>query len=154
MYKNKLVLIILGGLVLASGSFYGGMRYGSASGLAMARGGFSNLTSEERAARTAQFGGGAVAGGNRMGGRAAGGGVAAGEIILHDDKSLTIKLPAGGSQIVFLTDKTPVMKSVAGSSSDLSIGAQVVVSGVKNPDGSITAQSVQLRTEAINKNNQ
>jgi len=37
------------------------------------------------------------------------------------------------------------MKAAQGSMSDLSIGENVTVTGVTNSDGSITAQSVQVR---------
>ena len=71
--------------------------------------------------------------------------MAVGEVISADDKSITIKLRDGGSQIIFFTPSTPVTKSVSSSASDVAVGEQVTVSGAKNQDGSISAQSIQIR---------
>ncbi|MEI6022755.1 MAG: hypothetical protein WCQ32_02860 [bacterium] len=84
--------------------------------------------------------------GNRAGNRMPGGG-ASGEIIAKDAQSITIKLRDGGSKIIFYSDKTDVLKSVAGVADDIAIGKQVIVIGTGNQDGSITAQSVQIRPE-------
>ncbi len=59
--------------------------------------------------------------------------------------SITIALPNGGSEIVFYSTSTPIVKSVAASSSDLTAGEGVVVVGTSNADGSVTANSIQLR---------
>lgn len=72
-------------------------------------------------------------------------GFTGGEIIAKDDMSITVKLRDGGSKIIFLTSQTPVMKSAAGSLGDLSIGSSVIATGKGNPDGSITADSIQIR---------
>ena len=73
------------------------------------------------------------------------GGVAGGEIIKKDDNSLTIKLNNGSSQIILFSGTTKVMKSADGSAADLVVGGQVTITGSKNQDGSITAQSIQIR---------
>lgn len=69
----------------------------------------------------------------------------AGEIISKDEKSVTVKLRDGGSKIVFYYDGTKIDKFVSGNAADLEVGKNVVVSGTTNFDGSVTAQSVQVR---------
>jgi len=132
-------------LAVAGGSFYGGMKYAQSKNPSAAdRAGFANLSPEERQARLQQFG---QLGGGQRGARNGGGGglITVGEIITKDDKSITVKLRDGGSKIVFFTVSTPVMKSTSGSPQDLAIGEQVTVTGTANQDGSLSAQSIQLR---------
>lgn len=129
--KKILPLIIIVILVVGAGSFYGGMKY--AQSKKSTNGGSSNF-------RTG-LGGGF----NRTGNRQAGTGFATGEIIAKDDKSITIKLRDGGSKIIFYSDSTEIGKFVNGASNDLEVGKTVMVNGKTNQDGSITAQSLQIR---------
>jgi len=131
---NKIIaIVIVSAVIVGGGSFYAGMKYDQSK----------NKT--ERQTRMQQFGGGN--GGPRGQQRAAGGGFASGEIISKDDKSVTVKLQDGGSKIVFLSDSTKITKSTDGALSDLEAGKNVSVNGAANPDGSITAQTIQLRSQ-------
>ncbi|MBU6390371.1 hypothetical protein KGQ31_02390, partial [Patescibacteria group bacterium] len=89
-------------------------------------------------ARTFQRGSGSA---NRPGA----GGVAAGDIIAEDNQSVTLRLRDGSSLIVFYSPSTKVMKSTEGSMTDLVTGASIMIQGTQNSDGSITAQSIQVR---------
>ena len=122
-YMNKKTYIIIGFVVVAGLSFYAGTKYNQNS--ASGRG---NGTAFQR--------------GN--GARNAGG-VVSGEILSKDDTSITVKTRDGGSKIVFLTKNTPVMKSVPGANDDLGTGTSVMVIGNSNADGSVNAQSIQIR---------
>ena len=127
-------------------SFYAGVQYGHGSSTQTGQqgGNFANMTAAERQARFANSG--FAGGGQRTGGaRTNGGGFVAGEILSKDAQSITVKLPDGGSKIVFLSDTTKIMKSATGTVSDLTIGAQVTTMGTANADGSVSAQSIQLR---------
>lgn len=132
---KKILPIIITVIIAGGAGFYGGMKYGQSAG--------SSAANPRNFEVNGQQPGGSGAG--RRGGIGQNGGFVGGEIIAKDDKSITVKLQNGSSKIVFLSNSTPVMKSVQGSSSDLSIGEQVTVTGSANSDGSITAQSVQIR---------
>ena len=87
------------------------------------------------------------AGGNFTGARGGRGmgGVAAGQVLSVDATGFTVKMQDGSSRIVLVGSSTQVMKSVAGMVTDLAQGENVVVQGSSNSDGSVTAQTVQIR---------
>ncbi len=128
--KKYLPLIITAVLALAVG-FWGGMSYAGSS-------------AQNPGAR--QFANGSFAGRRAAG--TAGGGFTAGEIIAKDSKSITVKLQDGGSKLVFFSDATKIMHTTDASSSALAVGGFVAVSGGANSDGSVTADSIQLRPNA------
>jgi len=144
---KKILPIIIIVVIAAAGSFFAGMKYGQSknSSVLSQRGfqNFDNLSPEERQQRIQQMG---TAGVGFRGNREDSG-FASGEIISKDDKSITIKLPDGGSKIIFYSETTEVGKFVDGSSTDLELGKTVIVNGKTNGDGSITAQSIQMRPE-------
>jgi hypothetical protein len=143
MKNNKMVGMMVGALVVGvGGGFYGGMHYAQKTAQDT-RGQFANLSPEERQARMAQVGGTGVRAGARGG--AIGGGMVMGEVISKDAQGITVKLPDGGSKIVFMSGSTGVMKTASGTPEDIAVGTQVSVSGTANPDGSVSAQTVQIR---------
>lgn len=135
---NKITLGIIAVLAL-SGSFYGGMKYDQSKSLALTG---SNTGTFSAQGRQAGFGGGN--GTTTRGMRGAGGGTA-GNIVSKDATSITVQMRDGGSRTVFFTAATPVLKSIAGSADDLKIGEMVTVMGTANSDGSVSAQSIQIR---------
>lgn len=130
MNKKILGAVILV-LVVAGGSFYGGMAYAK------------NKQPVRAANLIGQFGGAGVAGVNRTGMRT--GDFTAGQILSKDATSVTIKMQDGSTKIILIGSSTQVMKTSAGSQDDLAVGTDVTVTGSANSDGSITAQSVQIR---------
>ena len=78
------------------------------------------------------------------------GGGTTGSIVSNSGNSLTVSLKDGSSKVIFISASTTVMKTTAGSSSDLSSGTNVVVMGSTNSDGSITANSIQVRPSTSN----
>ncbi|MBI3335025.1 MAG: hypothetical protein HY001_00810 [Candidatus Portnoybacteria bacterium] len=145
--KKLLPIFIAAILVVGGGAFYGGMKYAESTRQNFAR---RNLGGQELGVPLHQgFERQANGGGFRSGQRGGNaGGFTTGEIISKDDKSVTIKLRDGGSKIVFFADSTEIAKSVSGTQNDLEIGKSVVVSGKPNQDGSVTADSIQLRPQS------
>ena len=136
---NKMLpQIIVGVVVVGAVAFYGGMKYGESKTAA------TTMGTGQGQRGNGQFGGGA--GGARTGGGNRGGaGFANGEVASVDATSLTVKMRDGSSKIIILSTSTQVLKSVAGAVTDVAVGSQVTITGAGNPDGSITAQSIQIR---------
>ncbi len=137
--NTKTIVGVLAVVVLVGGvSFYEGMQHGKGSN-PRGNGGFVG--------QEGQFGRGMDRG--MMRGNRTGGGPMAGEIIAKDDKSLTIKSLDGSSRIIFYSEETQATKSVSSSVSALVVGEQITVLGSANSDGSLTAQSIQVRPVGI-----
>ena len=115
-------------LILVAVSFYAGDMYGKRQ---LARNNPSQQFTGMRG-RTGSTG--------RMGG-----GMIVGTVLSKDATTITITLPDGGSKIVFVSTSTPITKSVSGVSSDITTGENIVVTGTTNTDGSVSAQSIQIR---------
>jgi hypothetical protein len=73
------------------------------------------------------------------------GNVVAGEVVNMSDASLTVKTRDGSSRVVLLTGGTKVAKQVEGIKTDVKQGLNVMVIGTQNGDGSVTAETVQIR---------
>jgi len=136
MNKNNLSIMVAIILIAGAAGFYGGMKYGQTKQTVGSRQNPMNFQGR-------QFGNGSNVGARNRG--ANGAGFINGEVIKKDDTSITVKLSDGGSKIVFLNASSSVMKSTAGSVTDLEVGKAVSVNGTLNSDGSVTAQMVQLR---------
>lgn len=155
---KKIFPLILALIIVGCGAFYGGMLYAKSKNSARnnpstvssgqsnrfmrdSAANFSNLSPEERQAQFGQMGGARMV-------RDGAGGPASGEIISKDDNSITVKLRDGGSKIIFYSSGTEISKFASGSAADLEVGKNISANGKTNPDGSITADSIQIRPAA------
>lgn len=74
-----------------------------------------------------------------------GAGFIVGNILSKDANSMTISENSGGSKIIFFDNATKISKMVDGTTADLTVGTQVNISGATNPDGSESAETIQIR---------
>ncbi len=128
---KKFLPIVATVVIVAGISFYGGMKYGEQS--------VSNSVQKNSAATGGQFRG------QRGSGMQNGNGFASGQVLNKDAQSITVQMRDGSSKIIFYSSSTSVMKPISGSLNDISSGTEVTISGTQNSDGSITAQSIQVR---------
>jgi len=125
--KKIIPIIVTAVILVGAGAFYGGMKYGENLSLQQGQRSFQANIGQgfQRNERT---------GANFLNG----------EVMAKDEQSLTLKMPDGGSKIVFFSNTTQISKMAEGSINDIEIGKQVMVNGSQNSDGSYTAQTIQL----------
>ncbi len=135
MKSKNIIIIIIALLAVGGGAFYGGMIYGK-----------NSVASQRSAGFAGRQPGQAGQGGRFMrGGAGASGSFVSGQIASEDSNSITVKSQDGSSKIVFFSGSTNIGKTAQGSSSDLTTGENVVVTGTNNSDGSVNAQNIQIR---------
>lgn len=144
---DKKILVVILVVVVAVVCFYAGVKYQGSK------------TPDLEAMISARFSQGESAGDHTAGIRAGRfGGMAAGDftggkIISKDDQSIIVELTdtdgVSGSKIVFFSDSTGISKTDEGTTEDLAVGMQVMVVGSTNEDGSITAETIQIRPDVL-----
>ena len=135
--KSSIATAIIVLLVVGGGAFYAGMGYGK-----------SQNSNPSFNAANFQAMRGSKTGAN-------GGNFILGSIIAKDNNSITLQIPSnGGSKIIFYSDTTQINKPATGTANDLTTGTTVSITGTTNSDGSVTAQSIQIRPANQNRLNQ
>lgn len=87
---------------------------------------------------------GAMMGANRTG-RAGGAGFINGTLLKKDATSMTVKLRDGSSKLVLIASSTKALKMADTTLDEFTVGSEVMINGTPNSDGSVTAQTVQVR---------
>lgn len=131
--ENKSFMMGILVVVIGVGGFFGGMKY--------------QQTGKVSESDAQSFGIHPGADSQRgMGGawRQEGSGMVAGEIISQDETSLTVKQADDSTKIILLSEDTVIQKAAEGGVEDLKTGERVMIFGQENPDGSISAVSIQL----------
>ncbi|MEK7066194.1 MAG: hypothetical protein AAB965_01310 [Patescibacteria group bacterium] len=139
MDKNKKIIAIVVGVVLLGGSFYSGTIYAKSGSRGSQFGGANAFSARGISSRT----------GGGVGNVAMGGGIVSGQILSKDASSITVKMKDGGSKIVFLLPTTPVTKTVSGTLDDLTVGQEIMANGKAGADGSISAETIQIRPAGL-----
>ncbi|KKU78571.1 MAG: hypothetical protein UY04_C0033G0007 [Parcubacteria group bacterium GW2011_GWA2_47_7] len=145
MNNQKFIVgLVVSAIVFGGGGYYFGTKKASAATTSFA--GANGAYADRQ--------GGAGAGGV-AGARVArtGGGFSGGEVINIDTQSITVKTQDGSSKVVFYSPTTQISMMAAGTITDVSAGKNIMVTGNANPDGSITAESIQLRPEGFARQN-
>jgi uncharacterized protein (UPF0333 family) len=129
--NKKIIGSIVVVVVVIGASFYGGMSYSK-----------SKATARQGGVPSGQFG---TATKGTVGKGMQSGGFTMGQILSKDATGFTIKMQDGSTKIILTSSNIQVMKMTTGTQDDLKVDTNVTVTGSTNSDGSITAQSIQIR---------
>lgn len=138
MKKTILGVVIM--VILIAAAFYGGIQYAKT-------GSSGNLSAAEKMQQRPPRGG--LGGPGVFAGPGRSSNFVAGEIIAADAAGITVKSADGGSKIIFISDSTKITKTSEGSLKDLVLQEQIMVNGTVNSDGSISAESIQIRPSML-----
>lgn len=136
MDKKIIIAVIATAVIAGAAGYYGGIKFGGAKGVSFTAGQFG-ANGQRMMRNTNGIGGGAN--------RGAGGGFISGEVASVDNSGFTVKLRDGSSKIVLLPGSAEVNKMVAGEKTDIQAGKTVMITGQVGADGSVVAQTVQIR---------
>lgn len=157
MKTQYMVAGVVLAVVIAGGSFYGGMQYEKSVAMKTASPNVRTFVGGNRQGGSVQDNqatrqgigqNGGQSGNMRRGGQN-GSGFVTGEILSKDDKSLTVKTPDGGSTIIYFASSMNVRKADIGSLSDLAVGQQVMINGKSSADGSVFADTISITPAVI-----
>ncbi|MFH0988074.1 MAG: hypothetical protein V1763_01745 [Parcubacteria group bacterium] len=132
--NKKLGTVIIVALLLIGISFYGGMKYGQ-----------SKTPSGFNAQMAQNFRNGKTGVGIGATGANRSAGFTTGLVLSKDATSITVKTPDGGSKIIIYSGSTEISKFASGTIADIIVGQNISVNGQANSDGSVTAQTIQIR---------
>jgi len=124
--SNLIIIFVIIIVLVGGGAFYGGMRLGQ---------GQKGPGDFQRAGQMNGAGARRINNANFING----------EILSKDEKSVTVKLRDGGSKIIFYSDTTEISKMASGTLADVNVGTSIMATGKTNTDGSISAQTIQIR---------
>lgn len=93
--------------------------------------------------------GGANMDGGFSGARGGSGGLVSGTVLSNDGSTMTVSMQDGSTKLVLIHASTEVLETTMASPEALSAGVSVTVTGTANSDGSVTAQSVQVRPAGL-----
>ncbi|HEY5220810.1 MAG TPA: hypothetical protein VIJ29_01500 [Candidatus Paceibacterota bacterium] len=126
-YKVHIIWAIIAIAALGGGFFWG-------KAIVPARGSFAGAGTFGSSTRRLAGAGGTAAGG-----------LAVGQITTIGSSSITVQLANGNSEVVFYSSSTPVSVPTTVSVNTFKVGTNVMVAGTTNSDGSVTAQTIQVR---------
>jgi len=118
-YNKKTLVIVLALLIIAGGAFFIGAKYEKSK---LAKLGLLKNNKNEICQLAV---------------------LVKGEIVSKSDTSLEIKTKNGQTQQFLISALTKMSKKSTGSVADLVIGQQIEVKGLKNTDGSFSAQTIK-----------
>lgn len=127
MKNQTIIIVILVAVVMAGAGFFGGMQYQKAQRTTFSANGTANPQGR-RFGMNGQNGGAAVRG----------------SVLSSDANSITVKLADGSSKIVLLSGTTTITEATVAAKTAMQMGMQVMAIGTTNPDGSVTATTIQL----------
>jgi hypothetical protein len=144
------VIVILGaillGAALAGGSFYGGMVYQRNQSNAIRDSFLRSRGLEGAGPGSGNFPGPGQAG--APGGNFMGRGMT-GQVKSLEGNTLTLSTPQNDLKVTLSAD-TSIQVTVAGATSDIQAGQQVMVTGERDADGNLTAEQITIMNNGTN----